>query len=130
MFEFETFERGAKPDPGRASVTISKCNTLSLNRRAVEVLGNPKQVELLFDKRRKVIGLKPVKEETPNSYRLRPHNGSTGSLVAISKFLKRYGLVFAQTQRFLPDLYEGVMVIDTTKPDAVVVGTRASKANA
>ena len=91
---FELFEEGERPQAASGvHVTLNKECKLFFNRLAVEALGEPDGVALLFDKRKKIIGVMPSALTKKHAYRLRPFSrGSRSKRITIKNFCRRYGL--------------------------------------
>jgi hypothetical protein len=57
----ELFEEGSADYSGKeVHVTINQRGNIFFNRRALEALGNPDSVALMYDRRRSIIGIQPV----------------------------------------------------------------------
>lgn len=130
MPEWETFTRRMIPLVKKPSVTIQKRGTFSFNKAAFVALGSPKAVELLFDKTRKVIGIRPVDPEVEHAYPMRPQaNKEDGPfIVAGGAFTKYYGIPTDESRRWLVDIEDGVLLVDLRRPGQVVTSNRTGSA--
>lgn len=92
------------------------------NRRAVEALGEPDGVALLFDKRKKIIGVMPSALTRKHAYRLRPFSrGSRSKRITIKNFCRHHGLQPSETLAFPSAAVnrDGIMVLDLQNVKAV-----------
>jgi hypothetical protein len=83
--------------------------------RAVEALGRPPGVALLFDKRKKVIGVMPSALERKHSYRLRTKRGmGAGRVIGAKNFCAKFDIKPSGTIWF-PKAFvnkDGIMLLD------------------
>lgn len=130
MPEFETFTRRMIPLVKKPSVTIQKRGTLSINQAAFVALGSPKAVELLFDKTRRIIGMRPVDPTVEHAYPMRPQaNKEVGPfIVAGGAFTKYYGIPTDESRRWFVDIEDGVLLIDLRRPGQIVTSNRVGSA--
>lgn len=90
---FEVFER-----PGRAPdepvLSLRPSGNLHLNPAARDLLGGAVRVELLFDRERRVVGVRPSQraEGSPVVFRLRTTRGGGGAIIHAQEFVDHYGL--------------------------------------
>lgn len=114
MSGFEVFTKKMAPLGKTPGVTIQKRGIITINRSAHALLGKPRAVELLFDRERKRIGLRPVDESAQHGNLLRPQgSGDTGPMVvAGTAFTKYYNIDTAVSRRWVPQLEDGVMVLE------------------
>ena len=130
MPEFETFTRRLIPLVKKPSVTIQKRGILSFNKAAYVALGSPKAVELLFDKSRRIIGIRPVDPTVDHAYPMRSQaNKDDGPfLVAGGLFTKYYEIPTDESRRWSVDIEDGVLLIDLRRPGQVVTSNRTGSA--
>jgi hypothetical protein len=62
--------------PNLMRVTLSQRGDIYLNRCAVEALGWPAAVTLMYDRGRNIVGIKPADPDDPGSYPLRNKGGT------------------------------------------------------
>ena len=113
---FELFEDGeSRRSRGVLHVTLNKECRIFFNRHAVEALGEPDGVALLFDKRRKIIGVMPAALNKKYSYRLQPQwRGSKSKKITARNFCRRFGVKPTETIAF-PNAdvnKDGILVLD------------------
>jgi hypothetical protein len=112
MPQFEVFTRRARPAVAQAMVTVQKGGSLGLNQAALELLGAPDAVLLLFDPQERVIGLRPVARTEPNSYPVQKQPSGKGAVVAGRAFTQFYGIPADQARRYVAQLYGDVLGVD------------------
>ncbi len=130
MFAFETFKRDAAPIKGPPLATIQKRGALTLNRVAFEALGRPAAVEFLYDRERRVVGVRAAEAGAPNSYPARKLREADTRIVAMMAFLSHYGIDYSVTRRYEARLHGDTLVFDLNSPipDAPVPVSNGSKA--
>lgn len=121
---FELFEEGqADQKTGeRLRVTLNKDCRMFFNARAMEALGAPDGVALLFDRRRQIIGVMPSALNRKHAYRLRPqHRGLRSRVITVRNFCRHYEINPSETVAF-PDAEvnrDGILVLDLHAASAV-----------
>lgn len=125
---FEVFReaRSALPEV-QPQVTILTNGVLTLNRSAVEALGSPQVVELLYDRDEQIIGLRPTDPSEPHARPLRSPTKASTRQVSIHLFAKHYGIDLSTSRRYPAELRGDVLTIDL-KGDSVVVTRRRGQA--
>ena len=129
---FEVFDKRHAPLSKAPAVTILKRGTFSLNRAAYALIGEPKTVELLYDKSERIIGLRPASDDMAHGYPVRPQTAAkdTGPvLVAGSAFTQYYGIDTETSMRYLPTTQDGILCIDLKTPGQEIVGNRNKKSD-
>lgn len=124
--QWETFRRSAS---GRAelppSVTITTRGVASLSRSAKDALGDPDEVELLWDANTRTMGIRPAKGERRYAYKVRrPSTGGT-AIVTIKAFAEYYGIDTTWARRRPAVIRDGVLCINTAEPGELVTSNRA-----
>lgn len=124
---FEVYQKGSAPVPTTPSVTIQKRGLISINRAAFESLGKPEAVELLWDGERRMIALRPTDLSNQNAYPVRAQATSERGpwLVAGTLFTQYIGLDTKDAHRWTPEIEDGLLLIDVSKPGARVSSPRA-----
>lgn len=113
MSDFESFSRHLVPSRHEPRVTLQKRGAISLNASAYRMLGAPAAVELLYDRARRVIGLRPVDREAGNAYPVRPATSASGPfVVSAMAFTRYYEIDTTVTRRWPVYLEDGVLCID------------------
>jgi hypothetical protein len=112
---FEVFKKSSAPVSTVPSVTIQKRGLMSLNRAAYRLLGEPEAVELLWDRERRVIGIRSAALRSPDAYPARPQSARPDRgpiLVAGSMFTRYIGLDTTEAKRWVPELEQDILCID------------------
>lgn len=113
---WETYQGVTKSLPF-ATASIVRATALSFNRLAVEVLGHDvRYAELLYDRRRRKIGVRPLSEGKLRARAVA--KGTSGTrILSLRGFLTYFGIDHTKTKRYRVELdKEGVLVIDLRKP--------------
>lgn len=110
--QFEVFTGRFKPASSKTMrVTLNKRGVFSLNSATYTALGEPRYVELLYDRTSRAIGLRPTEETTKHAYPVRAQKNAKSYLVGAMAFYQAYDL----------DVGEGLMVFDPTMEDDVLI---------
>jgi hypothetical protein len=101
---FEVFNEKVMATAGQAYVSIQKGGVIRMNRAAYALIGEPEQVELLFDAERQLVGLRPAKAGVPHAYVVRKHARGSSFLVSGARFASHYGIPIDAGRRWLASL--------------------------
>lgn len=126
---FEVFEKTRAAAASRVpTLTVQKRGLISLNRAAWDLIDSARFVELVWDPERKLMGLRPTKEENQNAYPVRPQSNTNPNsgpvLVAGSLFTQFIGLDTTVAQRWTPKVIDGVLCVDLNEPGVKVQSNR------
>jgi hypothetical protein len=122
---FETFQKQRTPMPDEAAVTIQRRGNMSLNARAFADLGEPKAVELLYDRDEMLIGIRKTDPTGENAYVVRAvSKGSSSYLVSGMAFTAYYGIHTEIAHRWIASFRDDMLVIDLKQPGTVVTSNR------
>lgn len=126
MANFESFNRHMLALKDEPHLTVHKRGTLSINRSAFESLGSPDAVELLYDRQRSTIGLRPIDARAENAYQVRrPASSPSGPwVISAMAFTKFYDIDTSVTMRWIAYLDDDVLCADLSTPGASVGGAR------
>src|SRR5439155_10521968 len=126
MPNFEVFTRRMVPMTKQPSVTIQKRGTISLNRAAQVALGEPEAIELLFDRREQVVGIRALDPGEQHAYPLRPQGKKNAGtyLIAGTAFTRYYGIDTEVSRRWVATIEDGVLCVDLKKEGAIVTSNR------
>lgn len=113
---FELFEEGQRERTGgRVRVTLNRDCRMHFNGRALEALGAPDGVALLYDRRRQIIGVMASALNRPHAYRLRDQNrGTKGRVITARNFCRHYDINPVESIAF-PDAAvnkDGILMLD------------------
>ena len=89
---FELFTEHRRHNASEPIVSIHAKGVIALNGAALDRMGQPEAVELLFNPERRVIALRPT---TPSRTAVPvrfPNKGSRSAVVSAKSFLDRYGV--------------------------------------
>jgi hypothetical protein len=114
-FNFELYEDGqVERSRDRVHVTLNKECRIFFNARALEALGGPDGVALMYDVRRKAIGVMPSLNRK-HAYRLRVKDPRTrGRVITARNFCRHYEIKPEETLEF-PEASvnkDGILVLD------------------
>jgi hypothetical protein len=121
---FEVFTRRSTPIVKDHYVAIQKRGTISLNRSAVEALGEPQAVQLLFNRSKRIIAFRPTDPKTESAYPLRRQQNSNSWLVAGQAFLNFYDIDHNTTRRYTGELRDSMLIVDLNQEGTEVTSTR------
>lgn len=124
---FEVFDKRNAPLAKAPSVTIQKRGIFSINRAAHKLIGEPDTVELLYDRDRQLIAMRPSDES--HAYTIRPQSASdTGQvIVSATAFTQYYEIDTVISRRYKPYAEDGMLLIDLTGPSVEVKGNRSKQ---
>ena len=129
MPQWETFRRRAAPVTTQPMVTIQKRGTISLNRPALEALGEPAAVELLYDRDERLMGLRPVDPVASHAYRPRKQGRTSNIIVSGQAFTQYFNVETSAARRYPAAMLDGVLVVDLKQPGTDATGVRARGAD-
>jgi hypothetical protein len=127
---FEVFNKRLAPLSKTPSVTIQKRGLMSLNRAAYALLGEPKAVELLYDREERVIGLRPVSEDVPHAYPLRAQSSKQQAgplMLAGTAFTQHYDIDTSVSRRWVPRMRGEVLCIDLKQEGVEATSNRGRR---
>ena len=123
---FDEFDRkAARPVETQPLVTIQRRSTMSLNQAAVQQLGEPPAIRLLYDKDARVIGIRPTTMEDTRGYPIRKQGHSNSYLLAGQAFMRHYKIDVDGTRRYPAAFVDGILEIDLNGPSVDATGPRA-----
>ena len=120
---FEVFDKRHAPMKGTPSVTVQRRGIVSINGPAHALIEKHRVVELLFDKERRVMALRPA-EASPRTYELREPTKSGQTLLSATAFMDAFGINVGVSRRYEPFVEDGMLCIDFNGPSIEVHGNR------
>lgn len=126
---FEVFDKRKAPMKGAPSVTVQRRGIVSINGPAHKMIETARVVELLFDRDRRVMALRPA-EPSPTTYELREPTKSGQTILSAIAFMDTYGIDTSVSRRYEPFCEDGMLCIDFTGPSSEVHGNRSKKKTA
>ena len=111
--QWEVFTAGpTKPGEDRLYLSINQKGQIFINRRAVEALGSPEAVELLFSKPTTKIGIRRVSPKMTNAFPLKDRPDGNAKMIQASPFCRNHGIKVQGTVAFNQvELNEDAMLI-------------------
>jgi hypothetical protein len=132
---FEVFSKRAAGKLKQPTITVQKRGTLSLNASAASFLAdgeipNEIQVELLYDREAKIIGIRRAKELHPNVYTLRKQQKSDSYLLAGRAFTQYYQIPVGEARRYnATDFGDGILGANLNDEYSTVTRDRDEEEN-
>lgn len=108
-------------------MTVTVRGTLNLNAAAWELLGEPKTVELLYARAERTIGLRPVAQDAPTAYLVRPIGDGRTHMVSAKSFCAWIGADLSAARRYPLTMTEGVGCVNLSDPARVVTSNRTQR---
>lgn len=101
-------------------VTLQRRGLLTFNRAAFEALGRPESVELLYNRDRNVMGIRPADPKHSWAYKLRREERSGMFKISIAAFRKHYGLPeVTAAARYRAEQHDGMLAVDLNQRPTV-----------
>ena len=108
MFEFY---QGTASESTTPKITVRKGGQLVLTSGTVAMLGDDvEHVQIGYDAKTKVVGIRGAGEEAQGRYRLRSQKNGTSRLVTGKRFFAHNGLTIEKARTFDAEAYDGGIV--------------------
>jgi hypothetical protein len=120
MPHWKVLERHSRPATKLPVVGIQKKGILSLNQGAVNALGIPEAVEVLYDEEERLFGIRPA-ESSARTYPLRKMGSSGTYLISAKAIADVLGIDTTIARRYDAKMIEDVLVVDL-KTDGIESG--------
>ena len=109
-------ENGYEERRNSPRVLLTKQKLFRLNRRAMDLLGGPNRVKLLFDVAQNRIGIRAESDQVKNAFPIRRRNNTKSAMIHGSLFCNRFGIKPESTLEFDgvrldPD---GILILDVS----------------
>jgi hypothetical protein len=111
MLDFEVYRKHLTRGGVGPYVTVQRGGILSLTCEAAALLGNPKAVELLFDRGAHVMGFRGAAANVPHAYRVRPQPASSSLLVSGRAFTRHFGIPTDVARRYPATMIGDVLAV-------------------
>jgi hypothetical protein len=115
-------------DRGKPRVTINHKRVILLNKAAYEAIGRPPAVELCFDRKYSVIGLRPLRDpkSIKNAFPLNPKRPGSYWTITAASFCRHFDIRIEGTQLFTEPTLDrnGVLELDLAKTQLAGRGCR------
>jgi hypothetical protein len=112
MPNWTRFDRKARPKVEEPLVTLQASGTLSMNSAGYEAIGQPGQVDLLYDEGAHLIGFEPAEKGSPTAYPIRQQQNGKSYQTGGRGFCRRFGIELGEARRFSAHEAEGVLIVD------------------
>lgn len=124
-YDFELFEKGLRVQKG-PQVTIQRAGNIGFNEASFRALGEPNSIELMYDKKQRVIGFRKAAEDSLYGCATRPSGpGRARSAVVSAKmFLMHFEIPFEVPLRYEAELVDGILIVDLKKPGQEAMSNR------
>lgn len=127
---FEEFDKRAATASKSPFVTIQRKGPFSLNKAAVELMGEPEAVTLLYNGEENLIGFKPTSPANPRAFPLRPQGRNASTyMLAGQAFTRHYGIDTSTARRYGVEMRDGLLVLDLKAESVDVTGPRLKNYN-
>lgn len=108
---FELFSRKVAALTKEPLATVLKSGTVGLNAAAREMIEQSMMVELLYDKSRSILALRPA-EDSPHAYKFRKPSETGYTSVFAAALFEAYEIDISESRRFVPYMEQGMLCID------------------
>ena len=122
---FEVWDRTVWAPAGRAErvayASVRVGGIVALNRAAAEMLGNPGADKVMYDPKRRRLGIVPASVNDPNSY-----YASTSPQLSCMRLFAYYDVAITETRRYYDlRMVDGILVVDMAGESEVSPGRGA-----
>ncbi|MGD8150664.1 hypothetical protein [Ornithinimicrobium sp. Y1694] len=121
---FEVFDKRHAPLRGTPSVTVQKRGIVSINGPAHKLIEGAKVVELLFDRERQVMAIRPS-EPSPRAYEMRGPSKTGQTILSAIAFMQAYDVDTSVSRRYEPFMEDGMLCINFAGESTEIHGNRA-----
>ncbi|MFB9665747.1 hypothetical protein HP467_01945 [Curtobacterium albidum] len=123
---FVKFSKGTQSSTAVPTMTVLRSGSLSMNRSAYKLLGEPAAVEFFWDADRAMIGVGAADKDTLGSYPVRLNGTRETSPVTVSAvaFVRHIGIDLSKARRYVVSLEDNMLVLDTNAEYTVVTSNR------
>ena len=122
MPNFAEFTVSARKGPIAPTVTFAVRGVITFSISAIEQMGHPEAVKLLYDADERVVGFKPASKDEKNAYPLRKTTGSdkTPKAVSASAFIRHVNVTEdGNSYRWPIFMEDGIACADLKEPGNV-----------
>jgi hypothetical protein len=105
------------------TLSIGRQGGFTLNRTAYETLGRPVAVELLYDRSKRIIGIRPADPKGPNSYKVVATYKDLRFEISGKAFMTFYGIdlpTVTTALRWPVTMIDGVLCVNLNDPPVKV----------
>lgn len=124
MDEFEVFDKYHSRSVKELYITIQRRGNFSLNRAALQAMGSPKFVELLYNRTQRLIGFRPTNAANGRAVPVRKQSNSESYIIAGLTFTKEYDIDSSVARRYTAQMQGSMLVVDLKSPSTDATGPR------
>lgn len=121
---FEVFDKRHAPMRGTPSVTVQKRGIVSINGPAHKLIDGARVVELLFDRHRQVMGIRPS-EPSPRAYELRGPSKTGQAILSATAFMQAFDVDTGISRRYEPFVEDGMLCVNFAGESTEIRGNRS-----
>ena len=125
-YNFEEFDRTARPADGTVTITWQKRGQVGLSKAAYNALGEPEAVKLYFDREQRVMGIKAAVLQDPNAIRVKQQPRSSSHMFSGNAFASRYGIPLGEARKYRAEMHGDILTVDL-KQEPINASRGASK---
>lgn len=112
--DWEEFGYRPKGTTCELRVSVERRGRMMLGKTAMERLGDPETVMMLFNREEKIIGIRPVHPRHPKAIRLRSNGRDRYRMLPAVVFCRKYGIELGRSFIFdSPEIEDGMLLLDT-----------------
>src|SRR5918995_6601592 len=125
---FIRWDKRVAPSRTDPFVTVQKRGLFSMNQAALELLGKPEALELLFDPDERIIGFRGVDKDKRYAVPVRKQARSNSYLVGGQAFTKYFGIDTEVSRKFKAKMVDDVLAVDLREGGVEATAGRSAKA--
>ena len=119
-FQFEAYA-GVWPRRDGLFVTVETKGRITVSTEASRVFGTPEAVEMLYDRHKNVMAIRPASMKTRYALKTSPRKShlapATGCFVISGTgFCRYFGIPTTTSRRFRVEVFDGMLIADLNKP--------------
>ncbi len=109
--QWEEFTQKSTVKADTIRVSLNARGNFALNQKAVDLLGNPEAIVLMYDRVNRLIGLKTSSADVNHAYQLKRQGTSQSYFLRAKSFCNFYGIDIADTVVFNDAKLEDGMIV-------------------
>lgn len=123
--DFEEFDGYHRKSCDIPTITITVKGVFTVNKPAMELIGCPQGVTLLFNREKRIIGLRAKADQEGKYSKVKI--ASKNYMVFARSFCNVYDIDTSVARRYNATLQGGMLLIDLNKESSVATGPRRSR---
>ena len=112
MPNFIRWDKRVAPSRTEPLVTVQKRGLFSMNQAALELLGRPQALELLFDPDERIIGFRGVDKDKRYAVPVSKQARRNSYLVGGQAFTKHFGIDTNVSRKYEAEMVDDVLAVD------------------